>query len=115
MMWVGDKSGDGAEDGERLDFQVRGRGNDEIFVQRNVRVVFFVDVQVFYETFVQEIIEGDDPLFQELTCGVNIRKSVSKKALPTSICFAVTLGRSFSTMIIGLQIRPPSLAMYTFL
>lgn len=66
MMRVGNEAGDSSKQGERLDFQVRGRGDDIGFVQSDVRIVLFVDVEVFDKTLPQKIVESEVACFQLL-------------------------------------------------
>lgn len=58
MVRVRDKPCNSAKDCERFDFEVGRGGYNHAFVERDVRVVFFVDVKVFDEAFVEEVIEG---------------------------------------------------------
>lgn len=58
MVGIGNETSDGAENCKRLDLQV-GRGRHDVrLVQRDVRVILFVDVQVFDEALLQEVIKS---------------------------------------------------------
>jgi hypothetical protein len=57
MMRIWNKTRYGSEEGERLNLDVCGRGDNLGFVEGDVGVVLFVDVEVFDEAFVKERIE----------------------------------------------------------
>lgn len=72
-MWVGNKTSDGAENRERLDFEMGGGGFDRGLVERDVRVVLFVYVQVFDQPFFEKVVKGYNATFEELNKEMNLR------------------------------------------
>lgn len=58
MVGVGDETCDGPEEGEGFDFEVRRVVENLIFVEGDVGIVFFVDVEVFDEPFMKEGVES---------------------------------------------------------
>lgn len=65
-MRVWNKPCDSAEDGKRFNLEVSCCGNDRVLVQRDVRIVFLVDVEIFNEAFMKEVVESKLPLLQLL-------------------------------------------------
>ena len=66
MVRVWNESGDSSKDRERLDLEVGGGCFNGRFVESNMRVVFFVHVEVFNESFFEKVVEGYDATFEEL-------------------------------------------------
>lgn len=89
-----------------------GRRNDIALIQSNIGVVFFINVEIFYKPLLNKILEGDRFFLEKLkqTHQATFCADLAKAYL-TTMCADVTLGRPFSTIMAGLQIRPPSLAM----
>jgi hypothetical protein len=92
VVGVRDQTGDGPEEGKRFDFEVSRFGEKFVLVKRDVRVVLFVDVEVFEETSVKEVVELH--LFRTETLKMPIKRSVlpvkfSRKVetMLTSMCF----------------------------
>jgi hypothetical protein len=66
MVRIGNETGHRSEDGERFNFEVCSGRDDHILVEGNVRVVFFVDIEIFHQAFLEEIFKVDDFLFEKL-------------------------------------------------
>ena len=65
-MRIRDETSDGAENGERFNLQVRRSWDDIRFVQRDVRIILLVYVQIFNETLAQEVVECETPALELL-------------------------------------------------
>ena len=57
MMRIWDEPGHGTEDGEGLDLEMGGPLINIRLIERNVRVVLLVDVEVFDQAFLEEVVE----------------------------------------------------------
>ena len=89
-----------------------GRRNDIILIQSNIGVVFFVNVEIFDKPLSKKIIEGNCLFLEKLYKNHQMTGCAEPaKTHLTIICADVTLGRPISTIMAGLQIRPPSLAI----
>ena len=65
-MRIRDETSDGAENGEGFNLQVRRSWDDIRFVERDVRIILLVYVQIFNETLAQEVVECETPAFELL-------------------------------------------------
>lgn len=111
MMRVGYQAGDGPQDSEWFYFEVRRTGNDVSFVEGNISVVFFIDVEVLYKALPKEVIERGTAFLEVLKNAAGQRFRRHERGLQTVICSEVTFDLSFSTMMRGRQILPPSHAI----
>ena len=57
MVGIWYKTVNSAKDSKWLDLQVGGRSDDIRLIKRDVRIVLFVHIQVFYETISKEVIK----------------------------------------------------------
>jgi hypothetical protein len=91
---------------------VGGCGFDRRFVEGDVGVILLVDVEIFNQPLMQEPVKGDFTLLQGLQTriSVDILQRTGIRLISTSMCSVLTLGLPPSTMTIGRQILPPSLA-----
>ena len=59
VMRIGNEARDGTKNRERLNLQVRRGGYNVCFIERNVGVVFFVDVEVFDQTLLEKVVKHE--------------------------------------------------------
>ena len=62
-MRVRNQTSDSSQESERFNFEVGRRRNDVWFIEGDIRVILLVDVEVFYQTAVEEIVKGYCTIF----------------------------------------------------
>lgn len=65
VVRIWDQTGDRTEDGERLDFEMRGVLSNLMLVTSDKTIVLLVDVEIFDETGTEKVVEGNFALFQQ--------------------------------------------------
>ena len=72
-MGIGNEACNGAQDRERLDLQM-GRGGDDIcFVERDVRVVLLIDIEVLDQPLLKKVVKREFSGFQVLYAVVSTK------------------------------------------
>jgi hypothetical protein len=66
MMGIWNEASYGPEQRKRLDLQMCGGGNDVGFVQRDVGVIFLVDIEILDKALPKKIVKRNGAFLQKL-------------------------------------------------
>jgi hypothetical protein len=66
MVWIRNKSGYSTEQCEWFNLQMGGGRNNIGFVECDIRVIFFIDVEILNQALPEEVIECDSAFLEKL-------------------------------------------------